>query len=198
MRNKKLLLFSPFLLIASLIASAAPKAGQSAAPPASAGSGATGAQRALIDQYCVSCHNERLRTAGFTLEKADIANVAADAALWEKVLEKARTAAMPPPGLPRPDGSAYSALATYLETSLDKAAEAKLQPGRVTVHRLNRAEYTNAVRDLLGLDVDVQAMLPADDSGYGFAWLLHPRCDQPAVGRKVSILADSFSFLRTA
>jgi cytochrome c5 len=125
-------------------------------------------QRAVVNKYCVTCHNERLRTAGLTLEKADMADVGSDAALWEKVLSKLRTAAMPPAGVPRPDPSAYSALTNYVETALDHAAESKLQPGRVSVHRLNRAEYINAVRDLLGVDVNVEALLPADDSGYGF------------------------------
>src|SRR6266550_9232594 len=119
--------------------------------------------RALVNKYCVTCHNERLHTAGLTLEKADISSVGTDAALWEKVLEKVRTGAMPPAGLPRPDAASYASLSTYLETSLDRAAQAKLQPGKVSVHRLNRAEYTNAIRDLLGLDVDVDALLPVDD-----------------------------------
>jgi len=125
-------------------------------------------QRALLNKYCVTCHNERLHTAGLTLEKADVSNIATDPALWEKVLEKVLTGAMPPAGLPRPDASSYASLSSYIETSLDRAAEAKLQPGRVSIHRLNRAEYTNAIRDLLGLDVDVDALLPVDDSGYGF------------------------------
>ena len=125
-------------------------------------------QRALLDRYCVTCHNERLHTAGLTLEKADVANVGADAALWEKVLDKVRSGSMPPAGLPRPDQPSYNSFAAYLETALDRTAAAAPQPGRVAVHRLNRAEYTNAIRDLLGVDVDVESLLPADDSGYGF------------------------------
>jgi len=141
-----------------------------ASPQESQPSNATSApvHRALLNKYCVTCHNERLHTAGLTLEKADISSVGTEAALWEKVLEKIRTGAMPPAGLPRPDAASYTSLTRYLETSLDRAAEAKLQPGKVSVHRLNRAEYTNAIRDLLGLDVDVDALLPVDDSGYGF------------------------------
>ena len=75
---------------------------------------------------------------------------------------------MPPAGMPRPDKATYEAFATYLETALDHAALAKPNPGRVAVHRLNRAEYTNAIRDLLASDVDVESLLPVDDSGYGF------------------------------
>ena len=146
------------LVAGGLVVAGAPQ--QQAAP--------TSSQRIFIDKYCVSCHNDRLRTAGLTLDKVDVVNVGADAALWEKVLEKVRTGSMPPPGLPRPDQSSYKSLASYLEKALDRAAEATPQPGRVAVHRLNRAEYTNAVRDLLGVDVDVESLLPVDDSGYGF------------------------------
>src|SRR3954467_13603864 len=101
-----------------------------AAPPQdSQPSNATSAsaQRALLNKYCVTCHNERLHTAGLSLEKADVSMIGTDAALWEKVFEKVRTGAMPPAGLPRPDASSYASLTSYLETSLDHAAEAKLQ-----------------------------------------------------------------------
>ncbi len=146
------------------------KAQSQSSNPSASNSSASGAstQRAVLNQYCVTCHSERLRTAGLTLDKADIADVGSDAALWEKVLSKLRTAAMPPAGVPRPDPSVYASLTSYVETALDRAAESKLQPGRVSVHRLNRAEYTNAIRDLLGLDVNVESLLPVDDSGYGF------------------------------
>ena len=135
---------------------------------AKAASESAATQRAVVNKYCVTCHNERLRTAGLTLDKADLADIGSDAATWEKVLAKLRTAAMPPAGMPRPDPAAYASLTNYVETALDHAAESKLQPGRVSVHRLNRAEYINAIRDLLGVDVNVEALLPADDSGYGF------------------------------
>ena len=124
--------------------------------------------RAVLDQYCVICHNDQLRTAGLSLAKADVGDVSEDAATWEKVLDKLQAAAMPPPGVPRPDPATYRSFATYLEASLDRAAAAHLQPGRPAVHRLNRAEYHNAIRDLLGVDVDVDSLLPPDDSGYGF------------------------------
>src|SRR5882757_9836007 len=112
-----------------------------ASPQESQPSNATSApvHRALLNKYCVTCHNEKLRTAGLTLEKADISSVGTDAALWEKVLDKVRTGAMPPAGLPRPDTATYASLTAYLETALDRVAESKPQPGRVSVHRLNRA-----------------------------------------------------------
>ncbi len=126
--------------------------------------------RALLDRYCVTCHNEKLRTAGLTLETMDVVNVGAGAEVWEKVIRKLRMGAMPPPGRPRPDQAAYDAFATYLETSLDRAAAARPNPGRTeTFHRLNRTEYQNAIRDLLALEIDAASMLPADEADrHGF------------------------------
>src|SRR5579872_6293121 len=119
-------------------------------------------QRALLNKYCVTCHNERLKTAGLMLDRANVDDVTADAQIWEKVVRKVRSGAMPPAGLPRPDTGPF---VSYLETSLDKAATAKPNAGRpASVHRLNRAEYANAIRDLLGLEVDGRALLPADDA----------------------------------
>ena len=124
--------------------------------------------RATLNKYCVTCHNEKLKTAGLMLDKLDVENVPVGAETWEKVIRKLRGNAMPPPGLPRPDKAFYNDFPTYLETTIDHAAFAKLNPGRPAVHRLNRAEYVNAVRDLLALDVDAESLLPNDDSGYGF------------------------------
>src|SRR3954469_12003940 len=126
--------------------------------------------RALLDKYCVSCHNARLKTAGLLLDRdsVDVEHVGATGALWEKVLRKVRTQAMPPAGARRPTAAEYASLAASLEQALDAAAAAHPNPGRPTAHRLNRAEYALAVRDLLGVDVDVRSLLPADDSGYGF------------------------------
>jgi hypothetical protein len=121
-----------------------------------------------LNRYCVTCHNERLRTANLLLDQADIENPSAGAEVWEKVVRKLRTRAMPPAGAPRPEESSYDSLASYLETALDRAAAARPNPGRPAVHRLNRAEYTNAIHDLLALDLDSAALLPGDDSGYGF------------------------------
>ncbi len=127
--------------------------------------------RAVLNRYCVTCHNERLKTADLMLDKMDVANVTANASVWEKVIRKLRTAAMPPAGVPRPDPATYDGFATYLETTLDRAAAAEPDPGRPIVSRLNRAEYVNAVRDLLAIDtnaIDIPSYLPADDSGFGF------------------------------
>ena len=126
--------------------------------------------RATLDRYCVVCHNERLRTAGLALDAADLSDVAGDAAIWEHVIRKLRVGAMPPPGRPRPDRGDAQALVAYLETGLDRAAALDPGVGRTeTFHRLNRAEYRNAVRDLLEVEVDVSALLPADDADeHGF------------------------------
>jgi len=128
----------------------------------------TPSYRAVLDQYCVTCHNERARTAELLLDTADVENIGEGPELWEKVVKKLRTGAMPPAGMPRPDESTYESLATYLETALDRAAAANPNPGRPVLHRLNRVEYTNAVRDLLAIDIDGETLLPADDSRYGF------------------------------
>jgi hypothetical protein len=122
------------------------------------------AQRALLDKYCVTCHNQRLRTANLALDAASVDDVGGNAQLWEKVLLKLRTGAMPPPSMPRPDKTAVDAFSSWLETALDGAATANPRPGRVAVHRLNQTEYANAVRDLLDLDVDGRSLLIADDA----------------------------------
>ncbi|HTC33256.1 MAG TPA: DUF1592 domain-containing protein [Bryobacteraceae bacterium] len=126
------------------------------------------ANRALLDKYCVTCHSDRAKTGGLTLEKLDVANVAANAETWEKVIRKLSVGAMPPSGMPKPSPADVSALVSSLETSLDKAYAANPNPGHATLHRLNRTEYTNSVRDLLGLDVDAASLLPPDDESYGF------------------------------
>jgi hypothetical protein len=123
----------------------------------------------LLNQYCVTCHNERLNTAGLALDIADVTAVGEAAQLWEKVAVKLRADAMPPPGMPRPAEAARRAFVTRLEADLDRAANANPNPGRPgTFHRLNRTEYQNAIRDLLALEVDVTAWLPGDDAAYGF------------------------------
>ena len=121
-----------------------------------------------MNKYCITCHNEKLKTAGLLLDKLDVENVPAGAETWEKVIRKLRGSAMPPPGLPRPDQAFYNDFPAYLETAIDRAAFAKPNPGRPAVHRLNRAEYANAIHDLLDLDIDGASFLPVDDSGYGF------------------------------
>ena len=126
--------------------------------------------RAVLDRYCVTCHNERVRTGGLVLEPdaVDPSDVGRDAAVWEKVVRKLRTGMMPPSPRPRPNQETYASLVSYLETELDRVAAVNPKPGRPTVQRLNRTEYVNAVRDLLALEVDGRSLLPADESGYGF------------------------------
>jgi mono/diheme cytochrome c family protein len=125
--------------------------------------------RAALNRYCVTCHNTRLKTAGLALDALQGADVPANAATWEKVVRKLRGGTMPPQGSPRPDAATYQALATWLETAIDGAARSRPRPGRVpAVHRLNRAEYSNAIRDLLAVEIDAAAFLPPDDSGFGF------------------------------
>ena len=124
--------------------------------------------RATIGRYCVTCHNDRLRTAGLSLAGLDVDNLPAHATTWEKVAAKLRTGEMPPAGAPRPVGAASRALATWAESTLDRAAAAAPNPGRPAIHRLNRVEYANAVRDLLALEIDSRSLLPTDDQAFGF------------------------------
>ena len=127
------------------------------------------ARRALLDQYCVTCHNERLRTADLTLDTLDVDNVDRAPDVWERVVRKLRAGVMPPLSRPRPDAATYDVFTGWLEAELDRVAAANLNPGRTEAfHRLNRTEYHNAIRDLLDLDVDVTELLPADGASYGF------------------------------
>lgn len=126
------------------------------------------AQQAVISKYCITCHSAKLRAGGLSLQDADLSNVPAAAETWEKVIRKLRTGSMPPQGMPRPDAATVNALASFLETSLDRAAAAKPNPGHAAMHRLNRAEYANAIHDLVALDVDATALLPPDDESSGF------------------------------
>jgi hypothetical protein len=126
------------------------------------------ASRALINQYCVTCHNEKAKTAGLMLDKLDIDHIGPHAETWEKVVRKLRVGAMPPLGMPRPDRATMDSLAAAIETSLDRAAAASPNPGQPVLHRLNRTEYANAIRDLLALDVDASDLLPTDDASFGF------------------------------
>jgi Protein of unknown function (DUF1592)/Protein of unknown function (DUF1588)/Protein of unknown function (DUF1595)/Protein of unknown function (DUF1587)/Protein of unknown function (DUF1585)/Planctomycete cytochrome C len=125
--------------------------------------------RALIDKYCVTCHNQKLKTAGLALDTADFARPSESAEAWEKVIRKVRAEMMPPVGSPRPDKASMDQLATYLESSIDTVAGTHPNPGRTVLHRMNRAEYGNAIRDLFALTaVDVTSLLPADTEAYGF------------------------------
>jgi hypothetical protein len=121
-----------------------------------------------LDQYCAVCHNQKNATAGVALNGIDLASAGGNAAVLEKVLRKVRTGEMPPAGMPRPAAPASAGFTKSLEEALDRAAAANPNPGRPAVHRLNRAEYSNAIRDALALDIQAGAALPVDDSGYGF------------------------------
>jgi hypothetical protein len=118
--------------------------------------------------YCDTCHLGPKARGGVNLESLDLANLDSNGALWEKVLRKLRGREMPPPGAPRPDAATYEVLVKAIENERDRLADARPTPGRPTLHRLNRAEYGNAIRDLLALEVDVSELLPPDDAGYGF------------------------------
>jgi cytochrome c551/c552 len=135
--------------------------------PAAAQQSATGTQT-VLKQYCVGCHNEKVKTAGISVQTLDPANVSRDATTWEKVLRKVGSGQMPPAGLPHPQPAVKASFIKLVSEELDKAAAAHPNPGQPTIHRLNRAEYSNAIRDLLALDVKPGAKLPADDTGYGF------------------------------
>ena len=145
-------------------------AGTPSGQPASTGSAgmSASAARALLDRYCVTCHNARARTADLTLDTMDLATVGDDAATWEHVVRRLRASAMPPAGRPRPDAATSRAFVAWLEAALDRAALAHPDPGRPTIHRLNRVEYANAIRDLFDLEIDVHTLLPADDEQDGF------------------------------
>ncbi len=147
---------------------AMPRASAQQATASDALSTIADADRAVVDKYCVTCHNQRLKTSGLALDAAELRDVAAHPEVWEKVIRKVGAGMMPPAGLPRPDEATKRALISRLEGVLDNSAKARPNPGRPLVHRLNRAEYANAIRDLLAVELDVSSMLPPDDSSGGF------------------------------
>jgi hypothetical protein len=124
--------------------------------------------RALLDTYCVACHNQRVKTAGVDFDSADLSDVSKDAELWEKATRKLRGGMMPPPGARRPDQASVETFVAALERDLDAAAARHPNPGRVALHRLNRAEYAAAIEDLLGIRIDASQLLPKDDEADGF------------------------------
>ena len=127
------------------------------------------AERALLDKYCVGCHNDRARNGNVALDSVNLEHVGTSAETWERVVRRLRARAMPPAGSPRPDEHGYAQLVSYLEAALDREAAAQPNPGRTdTFRRLTRTEYQNAIRDLLALDVDVADLLPKDDASFGF------------------------------
>jgi len=151
-----------------LLAVAAAGALVAAAQPAPKSPAAANPNQALLTRYCVTCHNQKLRTAKLAFDTLDLTHPEKDALTWERAIRKLRGGMMPPPGAPRPPVEAVNTLASYLEDSLDNASAAHLNPGSVRIHRLNRAEYSNAMRDLFGIPVDAAALLPTDDISDGF------------------------------
>ena len=168
MRTRTLLSPAIAAAVAAWLSWTAPQAaapGQGG-PARAVSAGDAAAHRASLDTYCVTCHNQRLKTGGLALDAMDLSRVPADAAIWERVIRKVRTGVMPPAGMPRPDAATRDGLVAWLEGTIDRTAAPF--PGHPSIHRLNRAEYANSVRDLLSLDVDVTALLPPDEPAYGF------------------------------
>jgi mono/diheme cytochrome c family protein len=180
---------SSWLVLGSVVSSGA-RAGQDPAPRGDD-------QTALVGKYCVTCHNDKLNTAGLSLEHLDLTTVPQHAPIWERVARKLRSGEMPPSNVrSRPDPRAAAALVDFLETTLDRESAAHPNPGRAPVHRLNRAEYSNVIRDLLAVDVRPGEWLPVDDSGYGFDNIAEVLSTSPALldrymsaARKISRLA---------
>jgi cytochrome c553 len=189
MAFRHLLLAGSVLLLASVTVSTAPtrKAGPSRpSAPAERGAGRSGSaavqiaapaqasqlampSKAFLDTYCITCHNQRMKAAGLALDTLDLTDVGAHAREWEKAVVKLRAGLMPPAGMPRPAKPVIDEFTSFLEAALDRAAAARPNPGRTEpFHRLNRAEYENAVRDLLALDIDATTWLPTDEVSYGF------------------------------
>src|SRR5437899_5916614 len=161
LRTRSLASISIALAVAALLPAATLQAQNSP-------SGDAAAHSTTLQLYCMGCHSGPTPFAGLNLEPLDFANLEANGEIWEKLIRKLRGRQMPPAGMPRPDEAAYEALIKYIETGRDRLAEVKPNPGRATLHRLNRTEYANVIRDLLALEIDVSELLPADDIGYGF------------------------------
>jgi mono/diheme cytochrome c family protein len=164
----------------------------SAPQVASTASGSVAANQAVLQKYCFTCHNDKLKSGGLALTGLDLARVAKDIEPWEHVIRKVRTGAMPPVGRPRPEKAVAENLVTYLEAELDRNAIENPNPGRPSLQRLNRSEYRNAIRDLLAIEVDVTTMLPTDMAGHGFdnnadALTLNPALTERYLGAAAKI-----------
>src|SRR5262249_26370175 len=124
---------------------------------------------AVVGKYCVTCHNQKVKAGGLLFDADGITNISQHAEVWEKVVRKVRAGQMPPAGSPKPEAAAFTTWISGVEQALDSSAAAQPNPGRVpAVHRLNRTEYPNVIRDLLALDIDAAGLLPVEDAGYGF------------------------------
>jgi hypothetical protein len=149
--------------------------------------------RALVDRYCIGCHNEKTRSGNLAIDKLDFAHPGNSAESWEKVVRKIRAGMMPPAGIPRPDRATLDDFATKLELALDSAAVAKPNPGTTGLHRLNRTEYANSIRDLLDLEIDPTTLLPADDSSEGFDNIADALAISPALLERYVATATKLS-----
>jgi mono/diheme cytochrome c family protein len=158
----------PAALLLTLLVSQAQTTAPRVTPTTPQAAAATNTPQAVLTQYCITCHSDKAKTGQLTLESLDVAKVGTSPETWEKVVRKVRSGMMPPSGAKRPERAVLDAFATELETRLDRAAGLTPNPGAPALHRLNRTEYANAIRDLLNLDVDVTTMLPSDDSIEGF------------------------------
>ena len=172
MRVKHVLVVVAGLVALTVAPQGVVSAAAQAAPKVASATNANAAadKRALLDKYCVGCHNARVQNGKMRLDNADVSKVGDHGETWERVVRKIRGGVMPPPGAPRPDKVAYEGMASWLESELDTAATKRPNPGRTeSLHRLNRTEYGNIVRDVLGLEMDFSDLLPIDDSGGGNA-----------------------------
>lgn len=159
------------------------------------GAGLHAQDRQILDRYCIGCHNQKSRAAGLMLDTLDVTHPAANPETWEKVVRKLRAGMMPPSGMPRPDRATLDAFTTRLEVELDRAGAAKPNPGSPGLHRLNRTEYANAIRDLLALNVDAATLLPADDSSEGFDNIADALAISPALIERYAAAAVKISRL---
>src|SRR5690349_23883885 len=141
---------------------------KTAVPTQQSTSASAATERAILDQYCVTCHNDKTKRANLSLEKLDLTTAGDHAELWEKVVRKLRAGVMPPPGMRRPPLPEYEGLRDWLEAEIDRKAAGRTNPGSIVLHRLNRTEYANSIRDLLDLEIDPTTLLPPDDSARGF------------------------------
>jgi hypothetical protein len=175
------------VLVATAVLIGADSTAQTPAPTAAS------SERALLNQYCTGCHNDKLKTGGLALDNLDPTQAGESAETWERVVRKVRAGMMPPSGARRPDRATLDAFAVKLETSLDRAWAAKPNPGSTALHRLNRTEYGNSIRDLLDLDVDVATLLPADDSSEGFDNVAEALAVSPALLERYISAAEKIS-----
>ena len=165
---KKILLLTGTLLALAIAGAAQTTSAQRQGPASTAKPVEAPLDRTLTTQYCVPCHNQRAKIGGLSIESLDFDHPEKDAETWEKVIRKVKTGMMPPSGARRPERATLDAFATQVEKNLDAAAALHPNPGSAALHRLNRTEYGNVIRDLLALDIDVEMLLPPDDATDGF------------------------------